>query len=155
MRLRRVRLEHPLTATGSQVCAGYLEDDQEEVLLLALGRLHLLLQPLDLLLQLAFLVLAGLVHVLVVAAVPLSRQRASPHGRRGSANGLFRQGFKTFILIAEATQWFCFYPLVLLFLQLVFGSFQLLLDLLHVLVHLADGGVQDLPDEESGRGGGA
>lgn len=41
---------------------------------------------------------------------------------------------------------------MLLFLQLVFGSLQLLLDLLHVLVHLADGGVQDLPDEESGRG---
>lgn len=63
-----------LTATETQVCGGYLEDDQEEVLLLALGRLHLLLQPLDLLLQLAFLVLAGLVHVLVVAAVPLWRQ---------------------------------------------------------------------------------
>lgn len=47
-----------------------------------------------------------------------------------------------------------FYPLVLLFLQLVFGSLQLLLDLLHVFVHLADGGVQDLPDEEPGRGRG-
>lgn len=44
-----------------------------------------------------------------------------------------------------------FHLLVLLFLQLVFGSLQLLLDLLHVFVHLADGGVQDLPGEESGR----
>lgn len=41
---------------------------------------------------------------------------------------------------------------MLLLLQLVFGSLQLLLDLLHVLVHLADGGVQDLPDEKSGQG---
>lgn len=77
-----MRLETTLTATAIQVCAGYLEDDQEEVLLLALGRLHLLLQPLDLLLQLAFLVLAGLVHVLVVATVPLWRQTASPEANK-------------------------------------------------------------------------
>lgn len=49
----------------------YLKDDQEEVLLLALGRLHFLLQPLDLLLQLTLLILAGFVHVLIVPAVPL------------------------------------------------------------------------------------
>lgn len=50
----------------------YLKDDKKEVLLLALRRLHFLLQPLDLLLQLAFLILAGFVHVLVVPAVPLT-----------------------------------------------------------------------------------
>lgn len=38
---------------------------------------------------------------------------------------------------------------MLLFLQFVFGLLQLLLDLLHVFVHLSDGRVQDLPDEKS------
>lgn len=47
------------------------------------------------------------------------------------------------------TYWGEGYPLVLLFLQFVFGLLQLLLDLLHVFVHLSDGRVQDLPDEKS------
>lgn len=47
------------------------------------------------------------------------------------------------------------YPLVLLLLQLVFGLFQLLLDLLNVFVHLPDGRVQDLPDEKPKRGEGS
>lgn len=38
---------------------------------------------------------------------------------------------------------------MLLFLQLFFGFLQLLLDLLHVFVHLPDGRVEDLPDEKS------
>lgn len=52
----------------------YLEDDQEEVLLLTLGRLHLFLQTLDLLLQLTVLILTVLLHVLLIATVLLLRE---------------------------------------------------------------------------------
>lgn len=44
------------------------------------------------------------------------------------------------------------YPLVLLFLKLVFGLLQLLLDLLDVFVHLADGRVKNFPDVKSRKG---
>lgn len=50
----------------------YLKDDKKEVLLFALGGLHFLLQPLDLLLQLTLLILTGFVHVLIIPAVPLN-----------------------------------------------------------------------------------
>lgn len=60
----------------------YLEDDEEEVFLLTLSRLHLLLQPLDLLLQLTlFILLAVFLHVLVVPAVPLSGRKQTECNR--------------------------------------------------------------------------
>lgn len=49
----------------------HLENNKEKVLLLALGRLDFLLQPLDLFLQLTLLILTVLLHVFFITAVPL------------------------------------------------------------------------------------
>lgn len=72
-------------------CQTHLEYNKEKVLLFALGRLHFLLQPLDLFLQLTLLILTVLLHVLFIAAVPLLQEERNlsdlKHIRLSVTNG--------------------------------------------------------------------